>query len=123
MINVALLVDAALKDAGIPFEGVSIGNVDDRTTWRVAFTADATPAQRTTAAQIVATVIVDASAQALQAKKDVQAAIDAMPIFEKAIVLALIDQLNVIRSKLVPPLADVTPAQALNAIRNKAGTL
>ena len=49
--------------------------------------------------------------------------IDRWPIAEKALVLALIDQLNVIRSKLPTPLAAITPAQALAAIRAKAGEL
>ena len=33
------------------------------------------------------------------------------------------DQLNTIRDKLNPPLAAITPAQALAAVRDKAGTL
>lgn len=52
-----------------------------------------------------------------------QAVIDALPILEKAIVLALIDQLNVIRASLPSPLPAITPAQAITAIRSKAGTL
>lgn len=52
-----------------------------------------------------------------------QAEIDAMPIFQKAILLALIDQLNVIRSKLSPALAAITPQQAIDAVRAKAGNL
>lgn len=52
-----------------------------------------------------------------------QAEIDAWPIAQKALALALIDQLNVIRSKLAPPLGAITPAQALQAVRDKAGTL
>lgn len=52
-----------------------------------------------------------------------QAEIDAWPIVQRALVLALIDQLNVIRSKLSPALPDITPAAALAAVRAKAGTL
>lgn len=52
-----------------------------------------------------------------------QAVIDNMPIVEKAIILALIDQLNVLRSRLSPPLAAITPQQALDAVRTKAGNL
>lgn len=54
---------------------------------------------------------------------DAQDAIDNMPILQKAIVLALIDQLNVIRAALPSPLGAITPAQAVAAIRTKAGTL
>jgi hypothetical protein len=41
----------------------------------------------------------------------------------RAVVLALIDQLNVIRSKLPVPLGAITPQQALDAIKAKAATL
>lgn len=49
--------------------------------------------------------------------------IDNWPIELKALVLALIDQLNVIRAALPVPLGAITPAQALAAIRAKASTL
>jgi hypothetical protein len=52
-----------------------------------------------------------------------QRTIDAYPIEVKALVLALIDQLNVIRAALPSPLQPITPAAALAAIRQKAGTL
>ena len=52
-----------------------------------------------------------------------QAIIDAYPIELRALVLALVDALNVIRAALPAPLPPITPAQALAAIRNKAATL
>lgn len=52
-----------------------------------------------------------------------QTAVDNMSIYDKALALALIDQINVIRANLSPPLNAITPAQAINSIRNKAGTL
>jgi hypothetical protein len=52
-----------------------------------------------------------------------QQMVDAMPVVWKAIALALIDQLNVIRAGLPVPLGAITPAQAIAAIRAKAGTL
>mgnify|MGYP001600442493 CR=1 FL=1 len=74
-----------------------------------------------------------------------QALIDGMPIFEKAIVLTIIDELNNLREWIVafkaataaatslsnlqtrvaalPDMPDRTPAQAIAAVRNKAGTL
>jgi hypothetical protein len=54
---------------------------------------------------------------------EAQNAIDDMGIFDKAVLLALIDQLNVIRAALPSPLVAITPAQAANAVRAKAGTL
>jgi hypothetical protein len=52
-----------------------------------------------------------------------QAVIDGMPIETKAIILALIDQLNVIRAALPSPLGAITPAAAIAAVRAKALTL
>ncbi len=52
-----------------------------------------------------------------------QREIDQWPIATRALVLALIDQLNTIRAALPVPLAPITPAQALSAVRAKAGTL
>jgi hypothetical protein len=52
-----------------------------------------------------------------------QRAIDSYPIELRALVLALVDQLNVVRAALPTPKAAITPAQALQAIRDKAATL
>ena len=49
--------------------------------------------------------------------------VDNFPIEYRALVLALIDALNVIRAALPIPLAAITPAQAIASIRTKAGTL
>src|SRR4051794_39433706 len=40
-----LVLDRALRDAGIPIDGVG-GDVTDRSTWRAAYQPQATPAQR-----------------------------------------------------------------------------
>ena len=122
-INVASLVDHALRTAGIPIEGVSIGDPANRATWLVAFAAAATPAQKATAATLLTIVAVDAAAQAVQDQLDAQAQIDALPIWAKALALALVDQLNVIRAALPIPLGAITPTQAIAAIRVKAGAL
>lgn len=123
MTNTAAIIDRALRAAGIPIEGVSVGDPAQRATWSVVFAASATAPQRAAAATLLTTVAVDAAAQAGQDQIDAQAQIDAIPIQTKAIVLALIDQLNVIRAALPVPLGAISPAQALTAIRNKAGTL
>lgn len=85
MTNVALLLDDALRAAGIPIAGVSVGSDADRSTWRVAFLPAATDAHRAEAAQIVGTfdpadpaVIAArqlADAQATSRQKDVLATI------------------------------------------------
>jgi hypothetical protein len=67
-----------------------------------------------------------ADIQAMQ-RSEAQAVLDTIPIYEKAIVLALIDEMNRLRAALrslgVAGLPDITPAMALSAIRQKAWTL
>lgn len=59
----------------------------------------------------------------LTPQRAAQNIIDTWDIATKALVLALIDQLNTIRGKLSPPLGNITAAAALQAVRDKAGTL
>src|SRR5438105_13078580 len=42
-----LVIERTLKDAGIPIDGVSVGSLLDRSTWRVSYQASATAAQKT----------------------------------------------------------------------------
>lgn len=53
-------------------------------------------------------------------RADVKRWVDEMPLAEKATFLTILDGVNLVRSKLSPPLAAVTPAQFLNAIKAKA---
>lgn len=76
-----------------------------------------------TAPQIATAQTVIDTAPATSPALSAQAQIDNMPVFEKAILLALLDQINTIRGALVPPLSAITPAQALSAVRTKAGQL
>lgn len=76
-----------------------------------------------TAPQIASAQNVLDTAPATSPQLTAQAIIDGWDIATKALVLALIDQLNVIRGKLSPPLGNITPAAALQAVRDKAGTL
>lgn len=122
------LVHRALVAAGIPIDGVSLGVPEtDRAQWSVQFLPAATAPQRTQAATILATVVIDAAAQTATDQESARLQVDSVPLLEKAIVLALIDQLNVLRTALrglgVAGLPDITPAQAIAAIRAKAGTL
>lgn len=63
------------------------------------------------------------TAPAASAQLAAQAEIDNWPISLRAEALAIIDQLNIIRAALPVPLGPITPAQAIAAIRTKAGTL
>lgn len=47
--------------------------------------------------------------------------IDNMPIFEKALLLTLLDQINVLRTRA--GLATISVQQAIQGVRDKAGTL
>lgn len=123
MATIPVLVDRALRAAGIPFDSVSFGDLGNRATWRVQFQAAATPAQQAQAAALLLSVAIDAPAQALADQQDAQAFVDTLPIWAKALALALVDQLNVIRGNLPAPLPPITAAQAIAAIRAKAGTL
>lgn len=76
-----------------------------------------------TAPQITAAQNVIDTAPASSPQLTAQAQIDNLALYEKAFILALIDQINVLRAALPVPLAAITPAQALSAIRTKAGTL
>ena len=64
---------------------------------------------------------------ALTPQLEAQRFVDAMSIYDKARDLVTIDQLNVLRAKLralgATGIPDITPAQAIQAIRDKAGTL
>lgn len=79
--------------------------------------ADFTAAQQTALQATLDTTAVSTPQRVAQTE------IDQYPIAQRALVLALIDQLNVIRAALPVPLPAITPAQALTAIRNKAATL
>src|SRR5262245_45575372 len=65
----------------------------------------------TSADTAAAQAAIDA-APALTPELAAQRAIDAFPIEYRALVLALVDQINVIRAALPTPLPAVTPAQA-----------
>lgn len=53
-------------------------------------------------------------------KAEVKRWVDEMPLPEKATFLVVLDAVNLIRSKLSPPLAAITPAQFLYAVKAKA---
>jgi hypothetical protein len=55
-IPMVLVLDRALRDAGIPIDGVSVGDVNDRTTWRVFYTTMATAPQRTQGNQLLLSI-------------------------------------------------------------------
>jgi hypothetical protein len=125
--TIPVLIDRALRAAGIPIDGVSIGSESDRATWSVSFAASANAQQRAQAQGLLLTIPIDIAAQTLGDQQDAQIDIDALGRVENAIVLTIIDQLNVLRGACralgASGLPDITPAQARAAIRAKAGIL
>lgn len=55
-VSIPVVVDRALRQAGIPIAGVSIGSLTDRTTWTAQYLPSATDAQKAQGAQILATL-------------------------------------------------------------------
>lgn len=51
--NVASALDAALRAAGIPIVGVTIGDPADKTTWSITFLSSATSDQQTAGALVI----------------------------------------------------------------------
>ena len=76
-----------------------------------------------TPAHIAQAQTVIAQAAALTPQLAAQRQVDQFPIEYRALVLALVDAINVLRTHPAIGLPAVTPAQALAAIRTKAGTL
>jgi len=51
--SIAEVLDKLIKDSNIPIYGISIGNEDDKNTWRIDFTPATTPEQKNQAQIIV----------------------------------------------------------------------
>jgi hypothetical protein len=109
---VAERLDRALRAAGIPIVGVSVGNDADRTTWRIDFQAAATAQHRT-----------DGEALRLSFDPIAQASIDAETADRAAATAGQKDLLATIA--LITSLTDVnwgtkTLAQKVAAVRANA---
>lgn len=104
-------IQAALNDPS-----AMLGTPDGLTVYAKKAT-DWTPAQIAQAQQVIA------NAPALTPQVTAQRTVDRFPIEYRALILALVDALNVVRAKLPTPLPPITPSAALQAIRDKAGTL
>lgn len=83
MMTLAEIVERAIRAAGIPCAGVVIGNDADRATWRVVFAEGVTPAQRTQAASILASVDVT---PATLADADLQARLSGDKLFRATVI-------------------------------------
>lgn len=70
MLQIAALLDRALRNASIPIVGVSVPNPADRSTWRVEFDRSATDDQRRQAAGIIVNLAIDDDARKLASIAD-----------------------------------------------------
>jgi hypothetical protein len=77
----------ALERAGVPIFGVSIGQVMDRSTWRIDFQPSATSAQRADAALILSTY--DLALDAVLATEDSERSFDGMKLLKAVAISAL----------------------------------
>lgn len=89
----------ALEQAGLPIEGVAIGNVDDRTTWQARLKPEATAEQRAAAAALVASVDLDAGPVADARDQALAAGRLETPEFT-AVIAILVDELRALGSKV-----------------------
>src|SRR4051812_32557146 len=83
-----IVLDRALRDAGIPIDGVSIGNANDRSTWKAIYQVAATAAQRLQGDNILATLSADDVATNANLKADLAVILADMDV-EKAMAQAL----------------------------------
>lgn len=88
--TLALVLDRALRDAGIPIDGVSIGNPNDRLTWKAFYQDAATALQRTQGDNLLATLQADDVATNANLKADLAVSLADMDVI-KAIVQALFE--------------------------------
>lgn len=76
-----------------------------------------------TAAQIAAAQNLVDTTPEVTPELEAQRIIDAMPLWEKAAFLLILDRLNLLGARVNPVVNAVTPQQFLQAIRDKAATL
>lgn len=76
-----------------------------------------------TAPQITQAQNVIDTAPAATPQLSAQAAVDAYPIELRALLLTLLDEINRLRTQPTTVFGTITVQQALDAVRNKAGTL
>lgn len=93
MTTLATMVDAALREAGVPIEGVSIGRADERATWDVQYAAGATAADKAKARGMVAAFDVSAALEAAAAAEAAQR-IDSDPALKALLIAGLSGRLG-----------------------------
>ena len=95
MANEAYLLDSALKAAGVPIVGVSIGDPADRSTWQVQLLDTATTDHEATAAALIQSVDVSADAA-----DDVRVTERIRDPFTRSLIAVLADHLKVPEAQL-----------------------
>jgi hypothetical protein len=103
---VAARLTRALKAAGIPIVGVSIGRPGDRSTWRIDYAPEATAAQRTAGEALKASFDPDA-VDVLAAEKDAEATRIADDVLIRALARATWEELQKCQPKNGQTLLDL----------------
>lgn len=113
-------LNSALLGAGIPFVRL------DKENRRIEYREEATPAQRAQGEAMLAatdfTPAGEAAGKMAREKTAASAALDSPSNGDRllrAMVLALLDEINQVRSKLSPPLPARTTAQVMAAVKAK----
>jgi CHASE3 domain sensor protein len=78
IVPVILVVERTVRDAGIPIDGVSIGDPLNRTTWRVFYAATATASQRVQGDSLLLTLDPQDAATVASIKQDLAAGLTSM---------------------------------------------
>jgi hypothetical protein len=110
---IAQLLHDQLTSASIPFSGVSIGDIDDKSTWRVDFDG-ASASQMASASAIIDAF--DPVTEEDTWQDDAFNYIGERP-YLKAFALVVLDELNILRT--AASMTERTPAQLKQAIKNR----
>lgn len=80
LIPLVMVLDRALRDAGIPIDGVSVADPGNRATWRVFYAASATASQRTQGDALVLTIDPQDAVTLNNIRQDIAAALTAQDV-------------------------------------------
>jgi len=87
-VTFAQVVERAIRQATTAIEGVSIGRVNDKTTWKVVFSRTATPADRAAAANAIGSIDIQAALALVEASKQ-EDSLDNLNRVDRAILLCI----------------------------------
>jgi len=84
----AQVVERAIRQATPAIEGVSIGRVNDKATWKVVFSGTATPADRTAAANAIESTNIQTALALVEVSKQ-EDSLDNLSRVDRAVLLCI----------------------------------